>query len=1426
MPDGQTLSDLQWLEITPEFGRYMGSGWPYVVPRYTRKPGLLTLMQNFHDGASFYDGSGLVVPGTLELVYKDTSALVRACRAANVGARYQTLLERTFNPSTLTLLSENKRAGLRLATEVALLKGQIDAREQVALKAVADGHETPTQALFAYPGSLRMLGRPVADAMVMQMRGPEGEDAGVILYLASDPKQALRKYASWALMTEQFTALLRQPDYLAYVSQLIALGERPAFVQKLRTRLKDPSPDLALDGKTHSDDVFAKLVALQVNQAKEDARLLLVPTADADSKAARARLDAWESAGMSLVNLAGLFIPGVGEVLLGQFVVQILSQVCEGAVDWHHGHQHEALEHMLGVAESLAVVAAVGAGASLVAKGFERSAFVDGLEPVQLDAQGQRLWSSDLRPYVSEPDDATLQADGLYGAGPRRWMKVGQHYYEVHRPDPVGPWRLRHPRGDDAFGPVVHSNGERGWWLHGERPLEWDDSVRLLDTLWPHQPALESARAEHIMRVAGVDQDELRGLLVEQRPVPVNLRYTLRRFEADRRINAFFAELQDTATISDDLERTTAVSGDRQILDWCLARPGIQGLRGQKLHQALIEDAASLRGALLDHLTAVPGSNEPLFTLLKRDFPGLPDDYVLSLVEGADDVQLAVARTEARVPLTVAQKASSLLQMARLNRALEGLYLRSSSSDETGELVLSLLRRVPNWPSAANFELRQGSDTGRRISSINPQGDTRTMTVLMLKGGRYRLYDNQGYERDVPVAEPAGLFEAIVALLSAQQLGSMSISSVGAADQLRLRVLEQLPVSRARLLQILGWRAQQPWFNPGQRLPDGRVGYLLSGRGQGSGNARATLRVRIRSLYTGFSDAQVEDYLNQLMRRPGTAFDILLEQEENYAQLRISLNRWVEQQSQPVARSTREQLALRLRRAWRLQGEPVHDGEGNVEGMRLDLSGLPVERLPVVPPTTDFEHVTVLTLANMRLDQVPVDFLRAFSRLRRLNLRSNRLTQVPEGVGYLTDLRVVRLGHNQIRMTAAGFARLAALPELVELDLSYNPLGRLQMRFNHLSRLARLNVSNCRLSEWPTGLELLGYLERADLRDNQLARVPAEILQMPLDFRLTLLVERNRMRARDLMNLRMIEVHPMQHEGVGELAVGGDYTEARRVWLERMPETQRDVLAERWDTLSALPHSSAVFDILSELPRTADFRLGQAYMADHVWALLQTLESDSELREQVFTEVNQPLTCEDSVIDRFAALQVQVRVAVADSDGALGERRTQLLSLGRGLFRLDRLEQFAREDIRARGIEGGSVDEIEVSLFYRVNLADQLQLPFQPRSMRFGRVARVSEEQLQEASRVVLAAQTDEALAEDLSARVFWQRYMHERHLALFDELELPFDQRGTALDEQEATMTSGQYQQQWEAIKVERQAAVNSLTVRLTLEVLAEEQG
>ncbi len=78
----------------------------------------------------------------------------------------------------------------------------------------------------------------------------------------------------------------------------------------------------------------------------------------------RERHEAWKAAGLDVLNLAGLFIPVVGGLLLGQLVAQTLSEVFEGVQDWSRGHQHEALEHMLGVAEILAGTAATVASAS------------------------------------------------------------------------------------------------------------------------------------------------------------------------------------------------------------------------------------------------------------------------------------------------------------------------------------------------------------------------------------------------------------------------------------------------------------------------------------------------------------------------------------------------------------------------------------------------------------------------------------------------------------------------------------------------------------------------------------------------------------------------------------------------------------------------------------------------------------------------------------------------------------------------------------------------------------------------------------------------------------------------------------------------------------------------------------------------------
>lgn len=1416
LPADTSVASLEWLEVTPRFEMAPGRLWPIYSAKYRRQQGLLRLMQNFHEGASFYEGSGLVPTGGFNVVSGATDTLVSACRSQDVGMQYQALLDQVFSPATCALLAQDKRAGFKLAVEIAALRGGITAAVQIALRDFADNtQDLSQQALHAEPQRLSLLGCALADALVVVLRDQQGQQAGVVLYLPSDPQCALRYYASPAAMTHALLALVKTPTYRAFFVQQVSLAERAQMLTTLGLRLKDDQPDLAAVTTAISGDVFAEQVRHLVERVKDDARLLLVPSAQADQLAARQRLQAWKSAGLSLLGLAGLFIPAVGALMLGQLVVQTLSEVYEGAEDWYHGHQHEALQHMLGVAETVAVTAAVAGGASIIARGFQRSAFVDTLAPVSLDNGETRLWSSDLDEYSQPPEGAELQADGLLGVGDRRWIRARGHFYEVHRPQADGPWRIRHPWRAQAFEPVVEFNGERGWRISHERPLEWDDSARLLECLWPGQLPIENPRAAQVLKVAGMDQDELRGVVVEGRATPVNLRDTLRRFDADARIEAFFASFASGAVPSED----------SALQAWCLAQPGIQGLGEQALRAALVERAPALRGPLLTHLVEGETPEDALVILLRRDFPGLPPAYAAEALLGLDEVGRNMALGESRIPLTVATRARSLLQSARVSRALAGLYLDSAYGNETGELLLAMLGRLPNWPSAVNVELREGSLDGRMIAVRDPQGEQASRVVLVCRDGRFSVYDGAGRAHAGAVAEPQGIFQAIDSVLTEAQRSQLGLSGDDPAGQLRSLVQQHLPDTHAQTLQLLGWRAQPAWFNPGRRMSDGRVGYPLSGRGRGAPLPGQVLRDRVLALYPGFNDQEVEDFITSLLNEPGSPFQLLLQHELSYRGLDRALTRWTQSQVQGASRSLHHQFSQHLRRAWRLQGEIVTGDQGEPAGLRLDLSGMMVRSLPELPAGVELGHITVLVMCNLQVSEVPVSFLRAFDAVRRLTLNSNGLTQLPRGLGYLVDLRMLRLAHNRVRMDDVGMEILSGLPHLQHLDLSYNPINRLELRFNHLPYLRELRMRHCRLTMWPQGLELCGFLECADLSNNQIANIPPEVLGMPLSHRMSYIVQGNPLSANDLASLTASGEHPSQHriEVIEEVSEPSrSPARVRAAWVEPLETSARAAAGERWDTLLGMPESSGLFQLLGQLRDTSDFEQQHAVLLARVWSLLAALDGDAALREQVFVRANEPLTCEDSVARRFSDLQVQVLVAQTTAQAAADERGTQLLALGRQLFRLERVEQFARQDIAGRVAENRGVDEIEVSLYYRVHLAQQLELPLQPASMFYGTVANVTHAQLQEALRTVHAAEASDAFAENLVQRDFWRNYLREGHEAAFDSIDETFAERGSQLDQQQASLTSEVYLARWNALASERESAQHALYLHLTQEALA----
>ncbi|HYQ52066.1 MAG TPA: NEL-type E3 ubiquitin ligase domain-containing protein [Pseudomonas sp.] len=1397
------FEELEWLEVRRRLTVSPGIVLPQDEISYVRSPALLRMMQNFSGGEPFYEGSGLVAKGESTPLSGDANVLSRRCRELDAGQQYQALLSKTVTAQVREALADHKRTGFNLALELAALKGEIGGLEQAAVRAVVS-HDHTQKLTRAYAGTLKMLGCVAFDALLIQLRESEGEDAGVVLYMPADTQHPLRHFTDLASLNDALAADLVTPAVHQRIGELVKLSERTAFVSKLDKRLSDSEADLGLEGQTVKGDVFAALAEAHVKRLCADASMLLVPTAEADKSDAEHRLSRWKGIAMGALGVAGLFVPGLGELLLAQLALQVTKQTYDGVADWAQGHQHEAAEHLLGVAEIVAVTAATAAGAGLLARGFSRSAFVDQLEPVDVDGK-MRLWAHDLSRYEADPGQVSLQDDGLYGEGERRFLRIESRYYPVHRPEQYGPWRLKHPAGSGVFEPELIGNGERCWRLRLERPLEWDDSTQMLDRLWPSDPPLQAQQVERMLQVSGVDQDELRGLLVENRPLPVNLRDTLCRFQADARLTRLFERLQQSPEVFPDVD----------VLDWCKKQPGLQRLSDAQIGSALLEDLRLWRGRLLEHLAAPVLADDAVMTLLKRDFPGLPDAYAQEALRDLAPAARELARLEQRVPLTLAKKARSLLQLARANRALEGLYLQGAYSDATGELVFALLRNLPKWPGRLKLELRQGTESGRLLAQLDPQASAASRTVLVYREGGFRLYDAQGLELDVDVAEPASIFDALLALLSPTERTDLGLGQDHAVLQLRDQLAAGLPAQRKRLFNLLGWRDQTPWFNPGSRLPDGRVGYTLGGRVPTREYSTRTLRDRIRALYPGFSEAQVESFFQRLLQEPGSPFDHLIEHERNYAQLDQALNRWGSTTDRAL-RNQQHHFAEQLRRAWRLEGE-VEVGEAGSHGtMRVNLSGWHINRLPSLPAEVDFSHVGELVLAGMGLEEVPANFLRCFDRVHTLVLTNNRLTAIPSGLSHLRELRSLRLMANRIHMSSRNQDVLSSLARLEVLDISHNPLRSLSLRFEERSRLQSLRLGHCRLRTIPNGIEQCGLLQFADLSDNQIEVVPAELLRMPWSFRARLNLARNPISAAERERLYGLD----RHGAAARLPEASEDLMAR--WLGDQSQVGRQARMAVWQRVQRAEGSAGLFELLQALTQGSDFSRERGYVSDQVWNLLEAIDQNPSMRGQIFDSAGETLGCVDSTAERFSRLQIQALAYQAGQRSTVAEAGTELLDLGRRLFRLEALDRFAFLAVDQRRLGGELVDDLEIVLGYRIHLAEALDLPCQPRTMTFNTLADITEERRKQALQAVLAAQTPEAVAQSVSRQRFWTDYLRAQHPQPFTAIGADFDARGEALDAQAEQLTTEVYVSNWGVLKAERESAEHELCLLLTREALA----
>lgn len=1320
---------------------------------FVRLPGLQKLLQNFKRNETFFPLTGLVYPAEPAAEHSDqvlstnSARLVEACRALDVGLQYQQHLNSVLSTGCLTTLAEDKRQQLRLAIELAALQRQLLADELVLLRCCVDDQPvTKLAGLRLVAGWLKTLDAPVEGAMAFEVQAlripaPNTSPFGVrrvILYLPGAPGRSLHAFASWRDASLALGAWLRKPACQKAFVQRIALADRPAFLETLHKRLQDTRPDATCECVPIADNVFQALANLHAERIRDDARLLAVPTAQIDARVSAEHWQALASAGTSMLNLAGLFVPVIGALLVADLVAQTLSEFCEGVQDWQLEHQYEAIEHLMGVVETVVISAALVAGTSLVAQGFTRSATLDRLVPVLNDAGMPRL--------------------GL---------------------------------------------------MVTERPLDWAGEKLLLSRLWPQAQALDDSRVGHILKVADIDQEHLRGLLVEGRTLPVQLRDTLERFAADARVEAFFEQL------------TEGRVDDAELFLFCTDTLKLAALPQAEQVLTVTEQTARLRGPLFDFCSHRYLPADDVLPLMRRDFKGLPDAYALEALKVANEGQRERMLSEQRIPLAIAERARELLQVARLTRMREGLFLKASYHPDTVALVFALLRKHARLSAASDMQLREGSDVGRVLARLNPQGDPQHVaTVLVRREGVFKCYDLQGREQNVHLDDPEDLTEVLARHLAPDDLARLTWDGTQAHAQMANALRSWLPATREAQLELMGWRAIDVPHNPLRRLPDGRFGYLLNGRDGLRQPQRQDLHEAVGTLYPSLDAQELEEYVTLLLQRPESAYVVIIAQYHEYLALDQALDDWMRDAPQGRLREVRRQAADEFRRSWRLQVPDGQPAAGHHAFNRLSLVGADIRNLPVLPDGTNFMHVTELVLAGLRIEALPQGFLRCFGRLRRLDLFDNQLTELPNGLDGLPRLTSLGLAHNRLHMTEEGARTLGSMVLLQELDLSFNPLGSTSLRLATLSRLRELSLRRANLTSVPEGVTRSGQLEMADLRDNQITQLPEVLFRAPLQVRRALLLDNNALSVAD--RDRLVAPDPMR---LPVPPPADPFVQSRQRWLVFVEPTAMAASTQQWDTLRAYERSDEFFRLLTLLSETSDYRQEPQSLESRVWSMIEAANGDSSLRTDLF-ELAAARGCVDRIISCFSRLEVRVMLAQAMRAGGEAGEEQALLELATGLFRLERVEAIAQAEIerqttleadllRSRGYTQAQadtqaserVDAIEVNLAYRVGLARTLKLPGQPKTMQFQPLAKINQQRLANAAASVRWASRTEALVAFVSQRDFWVAYLERRHAARFAEVKAPFwDRLEEATDESAAAQVQREFDE-----------AVRRLVVQLT---------
>ena len=834
-------------------------------------------------------------------------------------------------------------------------------------------------------------------------------------------------------------------------------------------------------------------------------------------------------------------------------------------------------------------------------------------------------------------------------------------------------------------------------------------------------------------------------------------------------------------------------------------------------------------------------SADPHVQLVQKQHPHLPKSVIEHVVLHASRHERIHYLDKGLVPPRVTEQLQWTAREVRLARAYEGLYLNATATPDSEKLTLHLLKSLPGWPGEVSIEVRDASVTGSVLDRIGAE-DVPAARVLVLSDGRYRAWSREGQPVNPESVNGNNLLSSILHALEPTERAAMGIKDVSDTHSLNQKIQALAVTHRANLKKLLGLEPPAPPRKPPMNVNREFTVYPLTMTLHNATHPLSLIR-EARDLYPRMDYAETIDFLDTLGATQAERETALIQRRAQFQTLQGQLSAWEQAQLYPygvnpvgiAAPGHRGLARARIESAWRRESDlSVMEDSGDIVGFELDLSGLDIGDLPAI--SGDFSHVGALQMEGMNLLSGSNEFLASFTHLRLLDMSNNRIEHLPPAIADMSLLMSLELMDNRITLTADTAQQLANLSNLRALSLSNNPLG-ISPDVSQMSDLHSLDLSNTGISQWPNGLWALPNVEWANLRDNLMTTIPDAVFepQWTTGANRSTTISGNPIDepTRDRLVTYWTQGHsdfgygPTIAHSFNPLTHNAQVQRAANDLSPWLPSdaspAQTAARTQQWQLLQGAGEN--VKDFFQTLVLFANDRRKMseqvwANLTDRVWTLIDQMLADTALRETLLNRIfREERSCGDGAMVLLENMEVEVLVHEALNRAGDAQREAELFHLAKRLFRLRQVDLLSETEVARRVAAGGNPDAAEVILFYRVELAQSLELPTQARTMLYAPTAGVTPEQIAAARARILALDGSPTFMHAITHEKFWRTFLLNNYADRFATIEADYQRDYTTLSEESGLSEETELERGSE-LTLARDQQVNLLIEELTLNV------